>query len=121
MPTVRLKAFLELVGSLPGRLSMSRERTFQVDEFIVQHYEVADGVTEQVLIGIGANGVATIQAFGVTTDRNISVTVGVAANNVGGPLDANGAIVWGPTSLTEISITNASGSVANVYVAYAGT
>ncbi len=83
--------------------------------------QVATGVTEQALVVFGTQGITTVTAYLITTDQNISITYGAAASNVAIPLNANGFHAKSGTSLTEITITNASGSTANLVYLIAGS
>ena len=84
--------------------------------------EVANAVTDQSLIVIGAaGGIETIQAIAIVADVAISVKLGVAGSNVAFPLAAGAPFVLMGTSLTAVSISNNSGGVALVTYACAGT
>src|SRR5262245_54744544 len=75
---------------------------------------VANGVSEQSIIVIGTQGLTTITGIQITADKDISVTLGVAVSNVPIPLAAGYALQVAGTSLTGASISNASGSIAEV-------
>jgi len=83
--------------------------------------QVADGVVEQAIIVLGTQGLTTITALLITSDADISVTYGVAANNVPIPLNANGFHCMSDTSVTALSLSNSSGATANVTYFLAGS
>lgn len=83
--------------------------------------QVADSTTEESIIALGTQGLTTITALMITSDQDISVTYGAAGTNVPVALSANGVHLMSNTSLTALSITNASGSTANVTYCVAGS
>lgn len=83
--------------------------------------EIATGVSEQSIVVIGTQGLTTITDILITSDQAISVTYGVAGNNVPVPLAANKFHLITGTSLTALSITNASGNTASVTYHVAGS
>lgn len=82
--------------------------------------QVATGVSEQSVVVIGTQGLTTITDILITADQAISVTYGVAANNVPVALGANKFHLITGTSLTALSISNSSGNTANVTYFVAG-
>jgi len=82
--------------------------------------EIATGVSEQSIVVIGTQGLTTITDFQITSDQAISVTYGLAGNNVPVPLGANKFHLIAGTSLTALSITNVSGNTAKVTYFVAG-
>lgn len=83
--------------------------------------QVADGAAEQAIIALGTQGLTTVTAVLITSDRNISITYGAAASNVPVNLDANGFHAMSGTSLTAIAISNSSGAAALVTYMLAGS
>jgi hypothetical protein len=82
--------------------------------------QIATGASEQSVIVIGTQGLTTITDIMITSDTAISVTYGAAASNVPVPLGANKVHLVTGTSLTALSITNASGVTATVTYLVAG-
>lgn len=117
----RVSAEMVIDGPLgagkPLEVSAAEAVTNWVGPFSI---EIATGVSEQSLIVIGTQGMTTITDFFITADQNISVTYGAAGSNVPVPLNAGGVHVLGKTSLTAISVSNASGSTAKVTYAAGG-
>jgi hypothetical protein len=83
--------------------------------------EVADGTTDQALIILGAAGLTTIQGLMIVSTVAITVKLGAAGANVALALAANAPLVLMGTSLTAVSISNASGEVALVTYSVGGT
>ena len=82
---------------------------------------VVTGTTEQAIITLGTQGLTTITALWVTSDVNISVTYGAAASNVPVSLNAGAVHCMSGTSLTALSFTNNSGSLATITYIAAGS
>lgn len=82
---------------------------------------VATGTTEQAVITIGTQGLTTITALWITSDVNISVTYGAAASNAPVALNAGAVHCMSGTSLTALSFTNNSGSLATITYVIAGS
>lgn len=123
MPAIsHLKLFAEMVSSRRGRTPLPLDVTQNLDEGGYYEIEVATATTEEALVIISATqGIETIQTLVVTSDRDILVTLGVAANNVGVPCNAGGFVALARTSLTAVSISNSSGATANVGIYIGGT
>lgn len=76
---------------------------------------IATGVTAQALIVIGTQGLTTIQALLIKSDQLITVSYN---SGTAFQVSAGGFHLLAGTSLTGVTITNASGSTANVtYIA----
>lgn len=82
---------------------------------------VVTATNEQSVITLGTQGLTTITALWITSDIDISVTYGTAALNVPVPLNAGAVHCMSGTSLTALSITNNSGSLATVTYMIAGS
>jgi len=89
------------------------------DESATHHLELADGATDQA---VALGGLATVQGLLIISDRLISVKIN--AGSVGVPIGhtaAEGGVLALPaTEITSLSLTNASGEVANVYLSMVG-
>lgn len=105
-------------GTYPLEVVHSLSQTEWFGPYTVQ---VADAVTEQSLTALGTGGLTTVTALLITSDVNISLTYGTAANNEPIPLNANGFHLMSGTSLTAIAVSNSSGSTANVTYFVAGS
>jgi hypothetical protein len=82
--------------------------------------QIPTGTTEQSIVVLGTQGLTTITDLMITSDTDISVTYGTANVNVPVPLGANKVHLITGTSLTALSISNASGSTASVTYLVAG-
>ena len=102
----------------PFAVEHAMSQTLGVGPFTVQ---VATGVSEQSIIALGTHGLTTITALMITADQDISVTYGVAANNVPIVLNKNAVHLISGTSLTALSISNSSGVTANCVYMIAGS
>lgn len=83
--------------------------------------EVPDSTTEQAVAVIDTQGLTTITALLITSNVNVSVTYGAAADNVPVALNAGGVHLISGTSLTALALSNASGSTATVTYLVVGT
>lgn len=102
----------------PLAVAQSLSQTEWVGPFTTQ---VADAVTEQSIIALGTQGLTTITALLITSDRNVSITYGAAGSNAPVNLDANGFHCMSGTSLTAVAVSNSSGAVALVNYFIAGS
>jgi hypothetical protein len=103
-----------------GPLPITSE--LQVDEWVGPFAtEVTTGTTEEAIIPIGTQGLTTVTACLFTSSHAVSITYGVAANNVPIDLAAGGVHLLSGCALTAISISNASGSTATCTYFLAGT
>lgn len=83
--------------------------------------EVADGVTDQSLIALGAAGLTTIQGLMIVSTVAISFKLGAAGSNVAIALAANAPVVLMGIGLSAVSVSNSSGETALVTWMCAGT
>lgn len=83
--------------------------------------EVPDSTTEQAVAVIDTQGLTTITALLITSNVNVSVTYGTAANNEPVALNAGGVHLMSGTSITALAFSNASGSTAAITYHLAGT
>jgi hypothetical protein len=81
---------------------------------------VPTSTTEEAIVAIGTQGLTTVTACLFTATHAVSITYGVAANNVPIDLAAGGVHLLSGCSLTAISISNSSGSSASVTYFLAG-
>lgn len=110
------------VRSPDGLTPIFREHAVGVTEWVGPYtVQVADGVSEQSIVAMLTQGLTTVTALVIGSDRAISVTYGNAGNNEGTPLAANGFHAMIGTSLGALSITNNSGATANVSILVGGS
>jgi len=100
-----------LGSTSPLALLVSRTVTAWLGPFTIP---IVAGLNEQAIVVLGTQGLTTVTALLITADADISVTYGVAANNVPIPLNANGFHLLADTSLTAITITTAASVTANL-------
>lgn len=113
---------LTSVQSQHGVYTLPADFAAAMDEvFPPVSIEVADGVTDQSLIALGTGGLTTIHGLMIVSTVAISVKLGAAGSNVAIALAANAPLVLMGTSLTAVSLTNASGETAVVTYAVSGT
>src|SRR3990167_1816154 len=102
---LQLDASMRAIGPLgtigPLRLFRMLTATVWLGPFTIP---IVAGFAEQAIVVLGTQGLTTITACLITADANISVTYGVAANNVHIALNANGFHCLAATSLTNITI-----------------
>lgn len=105
-----------------GTFSLPIDWAQSVDEVFGPHiYEVATGITEQLVPAMVSTGLTTVECLAIVSDQNISVTLGAAGTNDPIQLNANAPLILGGTSLTAVSISNSSGSTALVSCLFGGT
>jgi len=123
MPAGTMRARTTVSLTTPyGTYSLPVDFAASMDEIVPPvTIEVANGVTDQALIILGTSGIETIQALAIVADVAISVKLGVAGSNVAFALAAGAQLVLMGTSLTAVSVSNASGGVALITYAAAGT
>lgn len=112
---VRAKVAVDALGSTEWRTVYDHIHSLGVERTFPFEFTVADGITDQSPIVIGATGIVTVEALVVTTDTDISVTLGAAGSNAAFQLNANGILVLIDTSLTDMSFSNSSGATATVF------
>lgn len=118
---VRTKAQMSVQGAV-GLGSFPYDRALGVTKWFGPHnIEIADGVSEQSIVALLTQGLTTITHLAITSDQNISVTFGAAGSNTPTPLNAFGLHLMTGTSLTAVSLSNASGFTAKVTLAVAGS
>ena len=120
--TSHVEASMSIIDRLgtvgPKRVAHAMNQTRWVGPITIT---VATGTTEQAILTLGTQGLTTITALWITSDVNISVTYGVAASNVPVPLNAGAVHCMSGTSLTALSFTNTSGSLATITYMIAGS
>lgn len=84
-------------------------------------FEVADSTTDASLLTTAAAALTTVQALMIVSNVAITLKLGVAGSNVAFALAAKAPLLLMGTSLTALSITNASGGTAIVTMAVGGT
>ncbi len=83
--------------------------------------EVADGASDVSLLTSGAAGLTTIQTLYIVSTEAITLKLGVAGSNVAFALAAKAPLRLCGTSLTALSVSNASGNTARVTCLLGGT
>lgn len=111
---------LAMAGKSPDTLRIDRGTS--VAEGFSYTFELPDSTTDQSFIAIGsAGGIETVACLALIADQAISLKLGVAGSNVAFTMTANEPVILQGVSLTAASVSNASGSTANVRVLIAGT
>ena len=111
---------LAMLGKFPDLLRS--DRGVNVDEGASYTFELPDSTTDQSLIVIGvAGGIETVTCLAIMADQVISLKLGAAGSNVAFTLTANVPVVLPGISLSAVSVSNSSGSTANVQCFLAGT
>lgn len=87
-----------------------------VDEYNTRRYEVADSTSDE---SINFAGLTTATAVLLRSDQTVSFKINGGDTAI--QLTANGLFVLFNTSITSLTISNSSGSTANVTVVLAGT
>jgi len=104
--------FLEILGG--SRMTFSG--AVSTDESNMRTYEVADETTDE---SVDLGGITTVDVFAITSDYQITYKLNGSATAI--TLDAKKSHVLFGTSITAITISNASGSTASVQILIAGT
>ena len=84
-------------------------------------FEVADGATDTSLLTAAAAALTTVQVLQIVSTVAVTLKLGAAGSNVAFALAAKAPLTLMGTSLTALSISNASGSTAMVTLMIAGT
>jgi len=115
MPILRLKLEVEEVGR--GTI-FSTQQSLAEDEVGWQEYEVATATSDQDIAFNLTNGITTIDLMLIKSDQTISYEINGADTTI--TLDAGCVhVLWG-TNITALTVTNASGSTANLKILIAG-
>jgi len=115
MPIVNFK--MEIEDAKKNLLFTSRQ-SISVDESAWQNYQLATGTTDQQIPFDLDNGVGSINILLLESDQNISWRQ--SASDTAITLDANRVHYLGGTGLSNVLVSNSSGSTANVYVYIGG-
>jgi len=112
MPVVRVQLDIAEGSNVIRSLSATQA----VDEWSVEKFEVATGVTEGNIV---PRNLTTLNHVYVETDQ--VVTVLFAASGTAITLNVGGILLVTQTSETVLLLTNASGNTANITVIAGGT
>ena len=112
MPSIKAKLELEVVGY--GVLAQKQVGLGET-EYLVQRIQVANATTDSAL---SFGGVTTADVFYIASDQQI--TYKLSGGATAATLDANGLHLLYGTAVTACTVTNASGSTANLVYAVAG-
>ena len=120
---VKSDVWLAMQGGQPNHMGFDRGTS--VDEGVAYTFELATGTTDQVFIVIDpapdSGGIETVTCLAIVADQTISLKLGAAGSNVAFTMTANEPVILQGISVTEASVSNSSGSTANVRVMIAGT
>lgn len=109
---VRAESLLEQIGAAP----ITKAASLSVDEGGWYTYEVVTATSDEA---ISLVGVTTASAFFLYSDQTITYVLNGADTAI--TLTARGWVLLWNTSITACTISNASGSTANVTVGIWGT
>ena len=112
MAVARATIDVEVIGQ--GNLDFLG--SVSIDEANIRKYEVADSTTDEA---VNVAGVAAVDVFAVKSDQAVSYKLNGSSDAV--TLDANGFHALFGTNITAMTVTNASGSTANIEILMAGT
>lgn len=99
-----------------GRVIRSLPLSVAADEFQWEEFEVANGVSDSSIM---PSKIATIDVLYIESDQAVSYEHNGADTTI--TLDAKKAHVLFGTNITALTITNASGSTANIKLGAWGT
>jgi len=115
MPILTLKLEVEEVGR---GIVYSKVQSLAENEVGWQEYQVTTGTSDQDIAFNLTNGITTIDLMLISSDQTISYEINGADTTI--TLDANCVhALWG-TNITALTVTNASGSTANLKILIAG-
>ena len=119
--TIRTTMTTEVLTAY-GRYTLPWDYAESVDEVYPPFtIEVADGASDTSLLSSGAPGIATVQSLFIVSTVAVTLKLGVAGSNVAFALAAKAPLRLAGTSLTALSVSNASGSTALVTCILGGT
>jgi len=99
--------------------SISLTEAVDIEEYAEHYVEIADAVTDQA---ISLGFVTTVKGLLIESDR--AITVKINGSDTGLPIghtaDEGGALLLTATSVTTLTLSNASGETANIYISLPG-
>lgn len=105
-----------------GRYPLAWDYAESVDEVYPPFtVEIADGASDSSLLSGGGAGISTIHSLFLVSTVAITVKLGAAGSNVAFALAAKAPLRLTGTSLTALSVSNASGSTALITCILGGT
>lgn len=110
-----------LAQTLANR-STSKIESGDITELVQRRITIPDGTTDQAISFVGADGLADAKALLIITDQPISVKINGSDTGlpIGHTENEDASLLLDATNITSLSISNASGQTANVYVALPG-
>ena len=112
MPVPKVKLALS-----EGRMQLvGFESSRAVDEWGWDEFEVANGVTDSSIL---PPNITTIDVLYIASDQAVTYEHNGADTTI--TLDAGGFALFFGTSMTALTITNASGNTANIQLGWFGT
>lgn len=106
---------------------MSSRSTSKIEPAdITEHYganvSIPDGTTDQAIGFTGADKLSSAKALLIVTDQPISVKIngGDTGIPIGHTADETASLQLDATNITSLSVTNASGKTANIYISLPG-
>jgi hypothetical protein len=109
---VHLRGFLEVIDGVVVNLTFSNS----VDEWSYRQYEVADETEDET---INLTGIAAVDIFYIESDQAVTIKINGSSDSI--TIDANAPYLTMGTNITAATISNESGSTADVKIFIAGT
>jgi len=105
---------VQRLGTTVNLLAFSKTFSDEEHDEAQQHYEeVANGAVDQV---INLGPLTTVEILALSSDQSITLKINGSVTAVG----VKGLLVWGG-NITALTVSNASGSQANIEMAMVGT
>lgn len=112
--TIKLAIDSTLAQLLASRsISVTESDASEIEEATIHHMEVADATVDSA---VNLGGLTTCKQLFIIADRQVSVKIngGDTGVPIGHTATEGGSLCLPATSITSLSISNASGATANV-------
>lgn len=111
-----------LAQAVSGPLSSSKIESTDITEHVGRRITLADGVTDQAINFVGADGLTTAKALMIKTDQPITAKLNGSSTAIpiGHAADEPATLMIDATTITSLSLSNASGNTANIIISLPG-
>lgn len=113
--SIRMNVEADIIGSAPMSALFKKARALGVTDYAANEIQIADAVSDQSIL---PTGISTVTAIILYSDQTISFKLNGGAAVT---LTAKGYLALIDTSVTAFTVSNSSGSTANVYRLIAGS
>lgn len=121
LSTWRVAEDSTLAQSIASR-STTKIETTDITEYVERRLSVPNGTTDLAIGFTGSDGLTSAKALLIITDQPITVKINGSSTAIpiGHTAGESATMMIDATTVTALSLSNASGSVANVYISLPG-